>query len=277
MQASARDHDDHGKVAMTAKSIAIFSSRPIRDCLRKVNLSIGTAVLIVGTVLGASTLAARAQDLEAKAEAPHLTVTAQGAVSIVPDMVVVTAGVRIEAATAEDALKQNAKRAGDVIAALSAAGVDKRDITTSRLSVQPVFNTRRSDEPPRIVGYQAGTFVTVRMRGTERAGAAIDRMVAAGANAIDDISFDVSDRDQRLDEARKLAVEAATRRARLLAEAAGVRLGAVTAITEGVVGGEPPMPRMRVQGLAGASMPVEPGAQELRAEVTVTWQIGPAR
>jgi uncharacterized protein YggE len=64
-------------------------------------------------------------------------------------------------------------------------------------------------------------------------------------------------------------------KAEALAGAAGVRLGSVTAITEGFSGGpEPyfaPVPGARV--MADKSPPIEPGTQDAQATVTVTFAI----
>ncbi len=57
-------------------------------------------------------------------------------------------------------------------------------------------------------------------------------LVAAGANEIDAVEFDVSGKPELRAEARRRAVDAARRKAELYAEAAGVRLGAVLHIED---------------------------------------------
>jgi uncharacterized protein YggE len=57
-------------------------------------------------------------------------------------------------------------------------------------------------------------------------------VVAAGANEIQAMSFDVIDKPALRAEARKAAVLAARRKAQLYADAAGVRLGAVLHIDD---------------------------------------------
>ena len=78
------------------------------------------------------------------------------------------------------------------------------------------------------------------------------------------------------DEARKSAVADALRRAKLLAEAAETKLGAVASITEG--GNSAPLP-MRVRGMqmeakmASAPVPVAQGEMTISADVNVVWEL----
>ena len=101
-------------------------------------------------------------------------------------------------------------------------------------------------QAPKLVGYDVSNNVTVTVRKVDNLGALLDKLVQAGSNQINGISFDVSKPEAALDEARKLATADATRKAKLYAEAMGVELGNVMSISEGG-GYQPPMP-MRAQG-----------------------------
>jgi uncharacterized protein YggE len=60
----------------------------------------------------------------------------------------------------------------------------------------------------------------------------------------------------------------------VLADAAGVRLGAVTAINEGSGGApEPYFAQAGSFALADKAAPIEPGTQDVQATVTVTFAI----
>jgi len=67
------------------------------------------------------------------------------------------------------------------------------------------------------------------------------------------------------------AVADARKRAEALAGAAGVSLGRVTAIVEG--GGSGPMPVAMAAKAADATTPIEPGTQDVTAQVSVTFAI----
>ena len=62
--------------------------------------------------------------------------------------------------------------------------------------------------------------------------ARLDGLVSQGINGIDSLQFGVDDPKPVLDEARRLAVQDALEKAALFTEAAGVKTGAVTQISE---------------------------------------------
>lgn len=234
------------------------------------------AIATALSVLALSTLPARAET-----EPPAATLSLQGSAEIAarPDRAVVTTGVVSEAETARAALDENSAALARVIATLKDAGIEDRDIATSGFSVQPRYHyPQRNDrsEPPRIVGYQVSNQVTVRIRDLDLLGPVLDQVVTEGANQIHGIAFEVSDADRRLDEARADAVADARRKAEIYAEAAGVRLLRVRAISESVRGDQPPQPMM-MRSMAmdmAEAVPVEAGTQMLRVRVDITWEIG---
>ena len=69
-----------------------------------------------------------------------------------------------------------------------------------------------------------------------------------------------------------LAIEDARNKARIYAEAAGVSLGPVLAITE--AGAAPAPLGMAMMRTEGAAVPIERGSAAITAQVTVVWQIG---
>ncbi len=204
-----------------------------------------------------------------------LTVTARGEVTAVPDIANLSIGVTSEGQTAAVALAANAKAASAMIAEIEAAGIPKSDIATTRLAISPTYATRTDQgvERQEISGYTVTNSLTLRIRPIERAGPLIDVLVGRGANAIDSITFEVSDAEKRLDQARIDATRNARARAELLAGAAGVRLGRLVDLREGV--SAPPVlpnPSVRFEA-ASAAPPVEPGETRLTASVTATYEI----
>ncbi|MEJ8572106.1 SIMPL domain-containing protein [Microbaculum marinum] len=232
--------------------------------------SIVTAALACAALF---VLPARAQD----APRPTLSLTGQGEISVAPDMATLNTGVETEAKTAREALDANNAAIAEVIAALKEAGIEARDIQTSGFRVQPRYqhkpDARDDAEGPRIIGYTVGNSVTVTVRDLARLGPVLDKVVSVGSNRIGGISFDVSDADKRLDEARRLAMQDAMRKADIYAGAAGVQLGPIQSITES--GGYRPMYKQEAVMMrdAAASVPVEAGEQTLSVEVNVTWEL----
>jgi hypothetical protein len=117
--------------------------------------------------------------------------------------------------------------------------------------------------------------VTVTLRKVDTLGALLDRMVQSGSNQISGISFDVSKPDDAMDEARKLATEDATRKAKVYAKAMGIELGNVMQVSEGSAA-QPPMPMVRSTMMKADSAPPVPmaaGEQTLAVDVNVIWEI----
>lgn len=211
-------------------------------------------------------------------ERSTLGVTAEGSAAAAPDLALVRIGVETRAATAAEAMAENARQAAAVIAAAKARGVADRDVQTANLSIWPVYDDYRSDrgEAPRLVGFQVQNEVTVRLRDLSAAGEALGALVGAGANRMNGIEFGFADDSALRDEARRRAVAEARRKAELYAAAAGVRLGPILSIEE--AGGDfTPRPMMRAAAAMEASAPpVEAGESEITASVRIVWEIGAA-
>ena len=72
------------------------------------------------------------------------------------DCVVIGAGVVTQAATAADAMAENARRAAATAAAIRKAGVADRDIQSTAISLSPQYRYA-DNQPPTITGYQASS------------------------------------------------------------------------------------------------------------------------
>ena len=209
---------------------------------------------------------------------PTLAVTGEGLVTARPDMAIVTVGVVSQAPRAGDALAQNSKAMTAVIAAVKEAGVDAKDIETSQLSLRPQYSfpTQGSREAPKLVAYEAGNNVSVRMRDLEKLGALLDQLVTSGANQIRGIELTLAEPGPVRDAARVAATKDAMRKADLLAEAAGVRIVRILSITEDSIDSpRPVVMRMQAEAAARAPVPIEAGEQEIRARVSAVFEIAP--
>ena len=204
---------------------------------------------------------------------PMITVTGTGTVEARPDIATLTIGVTTEGDTAAEALAANSAQLEGVMARLTAAGIEARDMQTSNLSLNPNWTGYDSSSAtgPTIAGYVASNMLTIRVRQLDGLGAVLDAAVADGANTMNGLTFGLADPDPALDEARKEAVADARARAELLAMAAGVKLGRVIAISEDAAPSDP-MPMFRVEASA-APVPVAGGELGLSASVTIFFEI----
>jgi uncharacterized protein len=203
----------------------------------------------------------------AEKTAGGITVTGVGTVTSVPDEAAFTIGVQTQGSTAREALAANSEQMRRVIDAVRSAGVEKGDVKTQDVSVSANY----ADEG-RIDGYSARNSVLVTIHDLSKAGAILDAASNAGANEVYGPMLSRSDEDAIQAKALRDAVSNARKKAEALADAAGVRLGRVTALTEGFAGGPQPYYDSGARALK-AEAPIEPGTQDTQATVTVTFAI----
>lgn len=217
----------------------------------------------------------------AQAPTPQMiTVSGEGTVSVPPDLALVDGGVTSEAKTAREASEANNSAMGKVLAALKSAGIDDKDLQTSRLSLFPQYaqQTRPNGSGPNVItGYRASNRVTIRVRDVTKVASTIDTLVTSGANEVGGINFIVTKASQLLDDARTQAIADARRKAELYAKAAGVTLGKPISISEDGANPPPAPMMMRKASADFASAPVAQGEETLRVNVSVSWEIKSAQ
>ena len=150
-----------------------------------------------------------------------MTATGEATVAVAPDAAVIRIGVSSQDKTAREASDANAKQMSAVLAAIKDTGIAERDIQTSRLSLQPQYDTNKSGTA-RLTGFQATNQVTIRIRDIDKLATVLDRAIAAGANEMSGIEFVVTEQSKMLDQARDDAIADARRKAELYAKAAKV-------------------------------------------------------
>lgn len=226
----------------------------------------------------AAPVVARAQEAQVAVPAVQgtlLTVSAEGKVEGRPDMATINLGVTTEGQSAAAALAENARRMTALTAALRRTGVAERDIQTSNVSVNPQ-QQYRENEPPLITGYQANNTVTAKVRNIENTGRVIDAAVGAGGNNVNGVYFSYQDPDAQMDRARRAAIENARHRADLYADALGMRVVRVVAVSESG-GMQPPWPMPMMARMEAAqdavATPVSPGQIETSINVNVTFEL----
>ena len=200
-----------------------------------------------------------------------VSVTGTGRVAADPDIAQVSTGVVVEGETAKDALARNSTIMAKLIDGLKAFGVAAKDIQTSSINVEPRYAQAKDGKPATISGYRVVNQVRLTVRDVKRLGEILDGAIALGANQMGGVSFDVTNPEALLDDARREAIASARRRAELYAAAAGVQLGEVLRIAEEAGDTARPMPMARA-AMAGA-VPIEPGTRTLTVEVHVTYAL----
>ncbi|MBI1219129.1 MAG: DUF541 domain-containing protein [Rhodobacteraceae bacterium] len=215
--------------------------------------------------------------LAAEPLAPTITVSGEGKVTRAPDMATITLAVTADAATGAAAMAKVATGLTGVLARLKGEGIDDRDMQTSGLNLSPRWDDpgQGSTRPPKIVGFEAASTVSVRVRALDHLGPVLDGVVSDGANGFSGLSFGLADPDPAQDDARKAAVADALHKAQLYAAAAGVKLGQVQSISDESASTRPYMMAAPVMMAKSAPMPVAQGEIELDASVTMVFSIAP--
>ncbi|MDT5014964.1 MAG: uncharacterized protein QOD39_1124 [Mycobacterium sp.] len=206
--------------------------------------------------------------------ARQVTVVGAGEVQGTPDTLNVNASIEFVADDVTGAMNQTSARQQAVIDALVGAGVDRTDINTSQVSLQPQFTSGDSNT---IDGYRASNSIDVKLRELDKASQALALIVSTGGDAtrINSVNYSIEDDSQLVRDARTRAFEDAKDRAQQYAQLSGLRLGDVISISE-ASGSTPPPPPMPMQGTradAAMSVPLEPGRQSVAFSVTVVWEL----
>ncbi len=253
---------------------------------------IGLGALAVSAVACSTAAAAPAPQATATATSPLVTPTptsapggaslsdiasvGTGRVFAQPDTAIANLGVEIIAPTLEQATKDASTRMDAVLAKIKSMGIDSKDITTTSYNVNPETNNPKEGESPRIVRYRVSNIVQVRIRKIDDAGKIIDAAIGAGANAVYGLSFTVEDPSSFQRQARSQAVKDAMAKAQNLADAAGVKLGRIIAVTESA----PPRvvfdrgaTQFGLGAAGGGAGPIEGGQTEIIINVEVHFSI----
>ena len=136
--------------------------------------------------------------------------------------------IRLEQSPSES-FQAASETVGEVRRALREHGVGDAAVERSRLGLKSAWEF--GDER-RFLGYECQASFAVESTNLDGVQALLIALVAAGANEIEAVDFDVRAKPDLRAEARRQAVAAARRKAELYAEAAGVRVGAVLHIDD---------------------------------------------
>lgn len=200
-------------------------------------------------------------------------VTAHGAADVKskPDLMRARFRVSRTEQTPSDAFAAASDAVRAVRQALRQHDVPDAAVERSRLDLRSSWNYGSERT---FLGYQCEASFSVESGNLDDVQALLVDLVAAGANEIDAVEFDVTGKGELRAEARRQAVVAARRKAELYAEAAAVRLGAVLHI-EDVDPDQIAIPHVSSRGVGGAASPEDlaPGHVVVSAAVVLGFSI----
>jgi uncharacterized protein len=212
------------------------------------------------------------------------SVEGEGTIDVKPDVAKFSVSVLSEGGKDVGALQSaNTEKMNRVTAFLRETGIEERDLKTEEYTLEP-----RYDYPncvglavcpqPTIAGYRLNQALRVTVRSTEVLGDLLSGVVANGGNSVSQVVFTVEDEDEAKALARKEAITKAEEKALRIAADAGFSIGKLVSIYETPVilgyGGDSEM-ALRGQGGGGmgAAPAIQPGTNETKVTVTMTYEI----
>lgn len=202
----------------------------------------------------------------------QVTVVGSGDVQGRPDTLNTNVSIEATAPDVTAAMNQTSDRMQAVISALTNSGIDRNDISTTNVTLQPQYG---SGDNPAIIAYQASNSISVKIRNLNNASQTLGLIGTTGGDAtrINSVSYAIDDDSQLVKDARTRAFDDAKDRAEQYAQLAGLTLGKVISISESAGATPPtpaptPMPRAAME-----AVPLEPGQQTVTFSVTVIWEL----
>lgn len=219
-----------------------------------------------------------------------ITVSGEGEVFAVPDIATFSITIQEEAkdvATAQDAATKNTN---DVVAYLTGADIEEKDIKTTGYNVYPKYEWQQvqcvrypcPEGEQTLVGYTVSQTIDVKVRDTDKAGEILSGVGSRGVDNVSGLSFLIDDPDELQSDAREKAIEDAEAKAKELAKQLGVDLVRIVGFTESGNGYYPPVAYMKRETMAvamdsamgGAVAPELPvGENKVQSNVTITYEI----
>jgi uncharacterized protein len=208
-----------------------------------------------------------------QAQVPQINAAGSGLVRAVPDIAYIYIGVRSEGKSVADALNKNNQSARDIKDALVAQNVAEKDIQTSSFNVYPQQYNPAGQAVPTFYVVENTVYVTIR--NLDSIGTILDLVANNGANSINGVYFDLSNKSVAQEQARQMAIEEAKKQAAQIASLTGVKLGKLMSINvytsaapyamEGKGGGGAAM--------ASPSVPISTGQMNITAEANLVYEI----
>jgi uncharacterized protein YggE len=205
----------------------------------------------------------------------QISMYGQASMMVAPDMAVISIGVETDGGNITDIKRDNDQRVTAIYNAVKELGIPTKDIQTSELSIQPVYD--HSSKRRKFLRYEMRNLVEITVRKLEFIEKVINASVREGSNVLEGVQFIVSNRDALVDSLQIEAAKNARKRASDIASAVGAKLGKALTIASSREYEEPVYGR-RVYAMADAlaredSTPVSGGEMKLRSMVSITFEL----
>lgn len=217
-----------------------------------------------------------AQDADAKARPPSVTVNGEALVSVEPNRAEIDIGVVTQAKSAPAAGQENAARLSKVVGELKKLLAPGDELKTTGYSLNPNYRYPREGGSPEITGYTATNIARVTTGSLPSVSRFIDAAMQAGANQVQRLLFTLKDEEGAQREALRIATGRAKSKADDVARALGLKVVRVLSVIEGERIFRPVMAEQFAARAAPmqAQTPIEVGTIQVRSTVTLTAEVG---
>ncbi len=237
-------------------------------------------VLVVVTVFGLMGVGTLVRYSNAIAPSRTIQVSGEGKVDIVPDVATISASVVTRGSDANKVQTESTQKMNAAVAFVKSQGVPTADIKTTGFNLYPTSRYEPNTGAQIPTGFEATQTITIKVRGidqsAQKASMIAGGLVPAGANQLSGIQYDIENPDAQRNAARQMAFDNAFEKARSMAAQNRVRIARVITFSESADYGGPiyyAKGGIAMDAAAPSAPSIEPGTQEVKMNVSVTYEI----
>jgi uncharacterized protein YggE len=207
---------------------------------------------------------------------PQAQIVSEGIIKAHPDIALLNFTIITEAAKAQSASMENAKKADAFISAVKKFLHEGDTVKSTAYRITPLYTYGERGKKPAVTGYRASNAFQVKIKELARLGDLIDLATQYGVNDIQGPLWQHSGMDNLVQEASVQALQKAKKMADALAQSQGMKIKRLQKVSTGarVV----PYPReFQAVPPAGAAekvaTPIEVGEQEIHANIEAVFEL----
>jgi len=244
--------------------------------MNKVLVIFVAGIILISVILALGS--GQTKVITGQAQQNAITVSGNAKLEVEPNQAEIYVRVETFSENAKDAKNNNAEISDRVIKALRKIGNKNDDMETTSFRLNPRYDYDRIKGENILRGYTATNVLKVTTEDVDETGEIIDTAVDNGANSIQSVNFGLTKETQKeiSGEALIRAAQVAKNKAESLAASLGINLGKVVSIQESsfnFVSFDAPVAEMAVAKAGGAPTEIVPGDVEVRASVTMSYEI----
>lgn len=206
----------------------------------------------------------------------RLQVSGNAIVTTAPDTARITLGVDTTSRSANEAATENARRMDAVLEALKNLALKDSTIASSGYNIYSYNDTigRNTPDETMVTIYNVHNRITITTKSLDEVGKIVDVAIKAGANQVQEVYFDLADKEELRAQALDTAIKQAMMKAEVIAKSAGETLGGIVSISEeyGAYIAKNEAYGMMAGGFADSvGTNINPGEVEVSAQVTMVF------